>query len=103
MPAARSRGGRWETRFGRWVAEYGVAEIVKQLRSDPDLRVTKKTVYDWLRGHAPRPARAAALVRLSRGAITLDCIYRHVRQERSRRLRTAKRRETSGERKRARR
>lgn len=84
MPGRRKSGTRWRTKFGRWVADYGVSEIVRALSRDPDLKVTKHAVYEWLRGHAPRPARAAALVRLSGGRIGLDDIYRHIRLVRKR-------------------
>jgi len=84
LPGRRKSGTRWRTKFGRWVAEYGVREIVDGLSDDADLRVTKHAVYEWLRGHAPRPARAAALVRLSGGRISLEDIYRHVRLVRRR-------------------
>jgi hypothetical protein len=54
-----------------------VPRIVDALGADPDLRVTNQAVYEWLQGHAPRPARAAALVKLSRGRLTLEAIYNH--------------------------
>ena len=75
---------RWETEFGRWVGDVGVPRIVSALARDPDLRVTSDAVYMWLRGVAPRPARAEALVRLSRGRLTLDDIYGHAREVRDR-------------------
>jgi len=68
---------RWDTDFGRWVRSYGVGRIVQALGQDPDLRVTSQSVYEWLQGHAPRPPRAAALVRLSEGCLTLEAIYGH--------------------------
>ena len=74
---------RWETDFGRWVGDFGVPQIVKALAHDPDLRVTNQAVYEWLQGHPPRPARAMALVELSRGRLTLEVIYRHGREIRS--------------------
>jgi len=73
---------RWETEFGRWVSETGVPRIVAALARDPDLRVTNNAVYHWLRGHAPRPERAKALVELSGGRLTLEAIYDHGRQVR---------------------
>ena len=73
---------RWETKFGRWVSETGVPRIVAALARDPDLRVTNNTVYHWIRGHAPRPERAQALVELSGGRLTLEAIYDHGRQVR---------------------
>jgi len=73
---------RWETEFGRWVSDFGVPRIVAALARDPDLRVTNQAVYEWLRGHAPRPARAIALVEMSRGRLTLEAIYQHSREVR---------------------
>lgn len=71
---------RWQTDFGRWVADFGVPRIVAGLANDPDLRVTKHAVYHWLKGYAPRPDRALALVEMSQGRLTLDAIYQHGRQ-----------------------
>ena len=71
---------RWQTDFGRWVAEFGVPRIVAGLAHDPDLRVTNQAVYEWLQGHAPHPARAMALVEMSRGRLTLEAIYQHGQQ-----------------------
>ena len=71
---------RWETEFGRWVSDVGVSRIVSALARDPDLRVTNQAVYEWLQGHAPRPARAVALVELSGGRLTLEAIYQHGRE-----------------------
>ena len=73
---------RWETEFGRWVADFGVPRIVKALARDPELRVTNQAVYEWLQGHPPRPARAMALVELSGGRLTLEAIYEHGQQVR---------------------
>lgn len=73
---------RWETEFGRWVSEFGVPRIVAALARDPELQVTKNAVYQWLRGRAPRPDRAMALVELSGGRLTLDAIFDHGRQVR---------------------
>lgn len=73
---------RWQTEFGRWVADFGVPRIVAVLGQDPNLRVTKHAVYHWLKGYAPRPDRALALVEMSQGHLTLDAIYQHGRQMR---------------------
>ncbi len=73
---------RWQTDFGRWVADVGVQGIVAGLAPDPTLRITSQTVYEWLQGHAPHPARAMALVEMSQGRLTLDAIYQHGRQMR---------------------
>ena len=71
---------RWQTDFGRWVADFGVPRIVAGLSHDPCLRVTNQAVYEWLQGHAPQPARAMALVEMSQGRLTLEAIYQHSRQ-----------------------
>ncbi|HSA29960.1 MAG TPA: hypothetical protein P5159_25795 [Phycisphaerae bacterium] len=71
---------RWQTEFGRWVADFGVPRIVAGLANDPGLRVSNQAVYEWLQGHAPQPARAMALVEMSGGRLTLDAIYQHGRQ-----------------------
>ncbi len=71
---------RWQTTFGRWVADFGVPRIVAGLAHDPALQITNQTVYEWLQGHAPRPDRAMALVKMSQGRLTLEAIYRHSRQ-----------------------
>ena len=73
---------RWETEFDRWVSDFGVQRIVAALAHEPDLRVTNQAVYEWLQGHAPRPARAMALVELSGGRLTLEAIYKHGREVR---------------------
>ena len=75
---------RWQTEFGRWVSGFGVPRIVARLAHDPDLRVTNQAVYEWLQGHAPRPTRAMALVEMSGGRLTLEAVYEHGRQIRSR-------------------
>lgn len=71
---------RWQTGFGRWVGRVGVGYIVSALDPDPALRVTSGAVYQWLRGHVPRPECAARLVELSRGELSLETIHAH-RQE----------------------
>jgi len=73
---------RWQTEFGRWVADFGVPNIVAGLAHDPDLRITNQSVYEWLQGHAPQPARAMALVEMSGGRLTLEAIYQHSQQVR---------------------
>jgi hypothetical protein len=64
------------------VADFGVPGIVSALARDPDLRVTNHAVYHWLKGFAPRPDRALALVELSGGRISLEAIYRHCHEVR---------------------
>lgn len=71
---------RWDTEFGRWIADFGVSRLVAAFADDPDLRITRGAVYEWLRGHTPRPNRAMALVRLSCGRLSLQAIYNHGRE-----------------------
>jgi len=66
---------RWDTSFGRWVSEVTVTTILDTLGENPDIRYTRQSVYGWLKGAIPRPAAAAALLRMSRGAISLEDIY----------------------------
>lgn len=74
---------RWDTPFGRWVHETGVSSIVAALGRDPDLSVTPQAVYMWIAGrHCPSPARCIALVRLSRGQLTMEAVYQHRNQVR---------------------
>lgn len=69
----------WNTPVGKWISEVGVSTIVSALGRNPDLSVTDRAVYSWLKGFAPRYDRAQALVRLSKGRITMAQIYDHVR------------------------
>jgi hypothetical protein len=68
----RARDGRWATRFGGWVGEVSVARISQ------GVGVTNKAVYGWLAGvTTPRANRAMELVRLSRGRLSLEDVFRH--------------------------
>lgn len=63
---------RWRTAFGSWVGTYTVPRLCS------DLGVTSNAVYSWVAGrHIPDPARASAMVELSRGAISMQQIYQH--------------------------
>lgn len=72
--AEKARDARWRTRFGQWIAGYGVANIVRDLGGK---RVTSQAVYGWLSGSLPRIDRARALVKLSDGALTFGMIFSH--------------------------
>lgn len=79
-PLDRHALPRWQTRFGRWIGDVGVKTIVKELGAHPEARVTRTAVAGWLAGHAPRPARALALVELSERLnrpISIEAIYSH--------------------------
>jgi hypothetical protein len=75
--ALQERPSHWETELGRWASDFGVSRIVEALAHDPNLRVTNQAVYEWPQSHAPRPARAMALVELSGGRLTLEAICEH--------------------------
>lgn len=71
---------RWQTPLGRFVARRGVSWIVQELEAAGP-RVTPFAVYHWVAGvSAPRPTFARTLVRISRGALSLNDIYGHREQ-----------------------
>ncbi|MGH9685273.1 MAG: hypothetical protein ACRD4S_16885 [Candidatus Acidiferrales bacterium] len=52
---------RWETKFARFVADYGVSRLAW------DLGVVKSAVYHWIRGAAaPHPAKALAIKQIAK-------------------------------------
>jgi len=77
-PARARLAPHWRTRFGSWVHSYTVPRLLRSLEAAEGFRLTRATVYHWVTGRsAPQPLRACALVRLSRGAVTLDDVFRH--------------------------
>ncbi len=67
---------RWKTTFGSWVMDYGVRRLVRGLEAHGQ-PVTEKAVYHWISGrHAPRGGHALAIVRLSRGRLSLEDVLR---------------------------
>lgn len=72
MPA-RSKDGRWETKFARFIERYGGKELAKQLG------VTLDSLYKWRDGRAHmRVWRALKIVELARDRnmrITVRQIY----------------------------
>lgn len=68
-----------ETKFQRWVRDFGVGNLVVAMREQfPDCAVTYSAVYQWLRfDHEPRPKKMRALVAISEGAISLQDIHDH--------------------------
>jgi hypothetical protein len=65
---------RWESGFGRWVSDFGIARLA------PQLGVTRTCIYHWVQGRRePRPEQARAIVELSGGAVPLEAIYRRPR------------------------
>lgn len=78
----RAADGRWGTRLGRWLADYGVPNVRLALRRQ-GLRTGVHTVYAWIAGqNVPRADAAYALVKLSRGKLTMDDVYEHSREVR---------------------
>jgi len=72
------RDHRWQTKFGKWVHQFGAARLAAELG------VTKGAIYYWLRLRGrvvyPDPEHAMQIVALSCGALTLDSIYTHRRE-----------------------
>lgn len=74
------RAYRWNTPFGRWIAEVGVQAITTNLARHPELAVCPGAVYQWIKGAAsPSYERSKALVELSGGELTIDMIRDHRR------------------------
>ena len=75
----RSHRMRWSTPLGAFVASYGTRELARELSVD------RSTVYSWTSGRcAPSLLRAARIVELSRGTLTLQDLvaqYRRGRQD----------------------
>jgi len=68
---------RWKSKFGRWVKRYGVSRLAADLGRSAT-PITSHAIYEWISGHsAPRPERARAIARLSRGQLCLDDVYHH--------------------------
>ena len=67
---------RWRTRLGRWVEGYTVRVLA------PRVGVTPKRIYGWLGGDGVPRDRAIAMVELSRGALTLEDVFRHAAEVR---------------------
>lgn len=67
------------TKFQQWAKTYGVAEIVRELRTGGrETTVTFGTVYQWLRGeHEPRGPKCRLMVAMSNGALSLEDLAQH--------------------------
>ncbi len=67
---------RWRTPLGRFVGDFGVQRLTRELNA-VGAPVTEKAVYHWLSGaHVPRIEHAAAIVRISSGRLTIEKVYR---------------------------
>lgn len=73
----RAPDARWETKFGRWIDQYGVDRLASGLHSMGE-PITRTAIYLWIAGDTtPRPSTALKLIALSQGALTLQQIYDH--------------------------
>jgi hypothetical protein len=67
----------WKTTFGRWVSDYGVRALVKDLHAAGE-PIHPATVHCWLSGRVyVRTSIALKLVYLSSGRISIQQIYDH--------------------------
>lgn len=74
---AEKRVGGWRTRFGKFVAKYGVSELARDL-SACGAPVIPSAVYKWVAGNnTPRAAVIRKLVTLSSGKLCHEDIYSH--------------------------
>jgi len=68
-------GPRWESKFGRFVGEFGVEELAAELSIDAT------AVYHWVSGRqAPRVENALAIEKIAkreRVRLTIAEIYQH--------------------------
>lgn len=85
--SAKSGDKRWDSKFGRFVKQYGVGLLASRLR------VRSTAVYGWISGRtSPTPVNALAIQKLAkrRGvALSLDEIYQHFREVGSERYTTS--------------
>lgn len=68
-----------ETKFEKWIKEYGVPQLVTQLANRGDAtRASLGMVYAWMRGeHEPRSAKRRVILQLAAGALTHDDLDAH--------------------------
>ena len=71
----RSNDRRWESKFGRFVREYGVARLAARLN------VTPAAVYLWISGKTrPQTGKAIEICQIARPQrLSIEEIYRHSR------------------------
>lgn len=73
----RRRVPGWDTTFGQFVSEYGVAALARDLAGMGE-PVIPSSIYKWMAGaSAPRAQLARRLVSLSEGRLTLEVIFSH--------------------------
>ncbi len=83
----KSNDRRWESKFAKFVQEYGVERLAKRLEIAPS------AVYHWMSGRtSPRPAKAMAIQRIAKRSgrsLSLEEIFQHFRGGRSESFRSA--------------
>ena len=76
----RRKDQYWKTTFGRWVSDYGVSALVRDLHAAGE-PIHPRTVHCWLSGRVyVRTSIALKLVDLSQGSISIQAIYDHKRE-----------------------
>jgi hypothetical protein len=72
---ARSKDGRWKTKFSRFIERYGAVPLARKLG------VTVSALYHWRDGSVHmRPSHAKQIVKLAakrKVVLSLDDIYRN--------------------------
>lgn len=73
----KARDGRWDTKFGKFVAEFGVPYLAARLGFTP------AAIHQWVRGKtAPDHRTARQILRIARGRdLTINDIYRRTLSE----------------------
>lgn len=88
MAQQKSADRRWDSKFARFVASYGIELLAARLR------VTRSAVYHWMHGsNSLHPANAQAICRLAKRRhieLSLDDIYSHFRAVDSKCFRTTR-------------
>jgi len=73
----RRVASRWNTKFARWVSDYGVDKLRKALALN-NAPVTSHAIYDWLSGYSlPHSTKMLVLENLSGGRVTNRVIHAH--------------------------
>lgn len=83
----RATDGRWDSKFGRFISEFGVEEMARRLGLNPS------AIHHWIKGSSsPHPANAIKIQRIAKQSgvsLSLDEIYQHFREVNSERYTTS--------------
>jgi DNA-binding transcriptional regulator YdaS (Cro superfamily) len=74
--ARKADDRRWESKFGRFVQEFGAGRLASRLN------VTPGAVYQWINGNtSPSKKRAFVILQIAsrRHKLSMEEIYRHSR------------------------